>query len=120
MTRHTHVLTRPHKMTDEHGTRRFMPAGTPCSPTERQVLNMPDVYASADGTPATAAGEAHGLRDKSVNLIKALVLKTEDLALLDEYALEEEAGRNRKGAMGAINDRIADLTELDGDGDEVE
>jgi hypothetical protein len=117
MAKHTHVLTRPHKMNDEYGTRRFMPAGTPCSPSERQVLNMPDVYASADGTPATAAGEAHGLRDKSVNLIKALVLKTEDLALLDEYALEEEAGRNRKGAMGAIQDRIEDLTE---GGDEVE
>lgn len=117
MAKHTHILARPHKMADEKGVRRFMPAGTPCSPSERQILNMPDVFASVDGSPAAKAAEAHGLRDISVNLIKTRVEKIYDIALLDEYALEEEVGRNRKGALLAIQKRIEELTEP---GDELD
>lgn len=113
MSNATHLLTKPHSMLDEDGHRRRMPAGTPCSPTERQVKNMPDVFAPIDGSAPRIEQTAHRLKEFSVGGIKELVENVEDIELLDEYAAEEESGRNRKGAMAAIVSRMAYLTSRD-------
>jgi hypothetical protein len=112
---HTHVLAKPHKMIDEEGNRRVMPAGTPCSPTERQSKNMPDVFLLKDGQSEPEPSTGHRLKELSIGAIKDLVGGIDDIEELDTMLAEEEHGRNRKGAIKAIEDRIDVLAE---DGEE--
>lgn len=99
------------------GYRKFYPAGTPCSPTEQQVKNMPDLYAPIDGSAPAAEKTSHGLRGMSIGSIKEKIKKIDDVETLDEYMAEEESGRNRKGALEAIRSRLDDLTAPDSDGE---
>lgn len=117
MSKHTHVLAKPHSLVVD-GKRVMAPAGTPCSPTARQVANMPDVFlvAGADGTvsPVAKVPTTYGLRGMSVGQIKDEVAKVEHVAVLEAMREEEVAGRDRKTALEAIDARVAAL--IDGEG----
>jgi hypothetical protein len=104
---HTHILAKPHSMIDENGTRKICPAGTPCSPTERQIKNMPDVFVSAG--KATPAPKSVGASDKSVSAIRTLAASSNDIAELEALLADERHGRERKGAISALTDRIEAL-----------
>lgn len=106
---HTHVLAKPHGMMQSNGTRKLMPTGTPCSPSERQVLNMPDVFLRADGKTDRAESREHGMKFHSVGHIKDVTAESEDVELLEKMLGEEETGRARKSALAALKKRIKEL-----------
>ena len=106
---HTHVLAKPHVMVQGNGIRKMMPTGTPCSPTERQVLNMPDVFLRADGGEDREESREHGMKFHSVGHIKDLAEETEDVDTLKAMLSEEETGRDRKSVVQALKKRIKEL-----------
>ncbi len=131
MTEHTHLLARPHRMVMD-GERKIFPTGTPCTPSESQLRNMPDVFLLAGGGPTDHPGDKYGLKNKSNAQVVEAVDGIDDIELLDAWGREEHAGRRRLGAMSAIKARIEELTDRaedededkdedgDGDGDEAE
>jgi hypothetical protein len=110
MTQHTHVLAKEHGIIDDDGNRVKAPAGTPVSPTEAQLKNMPDVFLGTDGHAVDSVSEEHGMRGKSITSIKDEVAEITDFAVLEAMMAEEEAVRDRKGAKTAIAARIEFLT----------
>ena len=110
MTEHTHVLAREHSIFDGDGKRYKAPAGTPVTPTEAQLRNMPDVFLGTDGHAVDEVPAAHGMKGKSITSIKDEVAELTDFAVLESMIAEEEAVRNRKGAIAAIAARIEFLT----------
>lgn len=106
---HTHVLAKPHVMVQSNGIRKTMPTGTPCSPTERQVLNMPDVFLRADGGRDREESRDHGMKFHSVGHIKDLAAETDDANTLRSMLSEEETGRDRKTVVKALSKRIKEV-----------
>ena len=107
--KHSHMLTKPHSMIGEDGRRRVMPAGTPCSPTERQVKNMPDIFVLANGHGEVAPASV-GAKNYSVGAIKNLAAASEDIEQLRTLLADEKYGRNRKRAIDALTVKITELT----------
>ncbi len=110
MTEHTHVLAREHSIFDDDGKRFVAAAGTPVSPTEAQLKNMPDVFLGLDGHAVDTVSTEHGMKGLSITSIKDRVADLTDFAVLEAMSAEEEAVRNRKGAISAIAARIEELT----------
>ena len=110
MTQHTHVLARVHSIIDDDGNRVKAPAGTPVSPTDAQLKNMPDVFVGQDGQPVDEVPSEHGMKGMSNTAIRDRVAEITDFAVLEAMMAEEEAVRNRKGAKDAIAARIEFLT----------
>ncbi len=110
MTDHTHLLAKEHGIIDDDGNRVNAPAGTPVSPTEAQLKNMPDVFLGLDSHPVDEVSSEHGMKGMSVTSIKDKVEEIDDFGVLEAMIAEEESVRNRKGAKSAIADRIEFLT----------
>lgn len=105
MSEHTHLLAKPHRILGTDGKRITASAGTPITPTEAQLQNMPDVFLLRDGHAVGEFDEKHDMRGKSVGSIKDHIADISDFEVLEEMAAEESQGRNRPGAMNAITKR---------------
>lgn len=90
----------------------------PNAPDETMIINKsaydadPERYELADGSEP--AGEASVL-DGTVKDVEAYVAETDDVAELRELLAAEQGGKDRSGAVSALEDRIAELEEADED-----
>jgi hypothetical protein len=122
----SHRLLKPFSIRDDEG-RRTLPAGATYNPTPEQLRAMPDVFVklgarAAPATPApnevpteTLGGKIAAMRNDQVS---EYVAGTDDLEHLDEVLAAERSGKNRVGAIDAIEDRILELEEERQDGED--